>query len=78
MKKVNIQTAKTEINWNERQWVISDNCVVLTTGEHCDNSFSGTCLPYEDYPKGHYTQFWDKTQFTLLTHDIPFTISNED
>ena len=82
MKKLKLTTSynPTGINWDKRQWLISIKepyFVVLTTGTHKDNSFSGMCLPCETYNKGSYSDVWGKDYFRVLDFDIPFTISND-
>ena len=80
MKKVTIQTT-SEIDWSKPQWVQSNthpDRIVLTTGEHCGNDFTGICMPCSRFPNGNYDKNWDKRSFHLLTEDIQFTISNKD
>jgi hypothetical protein len=81
MKKVQINQAKTEIDWSKKQWVqsISDpNTIVLTTGFSTAEYFTGTAIPCEDYPYGSYADDWFKKSFQPLVGEIQFTISNED
>ncbi len=81
MKKLVIpeQPKTPEINWNKPQWVISKfNDIVLTTGRHDGDDFTGTCLPNQKYPNGDYATNWSKRVFKPLTFDIPFTISNSE
>ena len=79
MKKVKIPTNEG-IDWSKQQWVISEygKEVVLTTGQHKDGTFTGTCMPCNEYPKGNISTFWMKSCFKPLTFDIPFTISNSN
>ncbi len=78
MKKVTIPTNEG-IDWSKPQWVqyIHDKtCLILTTGDEKGDLFSGTCMPHEGRPRGEYRNDWVKCNFTILTFDIPFTISN--
>lgn len=81
MKKVEIPNPKQQqlINWDTPQWVVYEykNIVILTTGENDGETFTGTCLPCEPHPNGRYSNAWLKKYYSLLTFDIPFTISNE-
>lgn len=79
MKKVVIQ-AKPEIGWDKKRWVINydNDVIVLTSGKHNGNDFSGTALPCEIYPKGDTSDYWDKRKFQPITLDIPFVISNSE
>ena len=81
MKKVQINKAKTEIDWSAKQWVQNQadrSVIVLTTGGEDKGEFCGTCLPCEAYPSGIYSTYWQKDKFQPLVGEIQFTISNED
>lgn len=83
MKKVTIPKEKieTEIDWDKPQWVQSierPDKIVLTTINHAQESFSGTCMPCLDCPNGKFSHNWAKSAFRLLTDDIPFIISNKE
>ncbi len=50
-----IKSENTEnINWDLEQWLISKDTtfIILTTGNHKENTFEGTCLPCNMYTKG--------------------------
>lgn len=78
MKKVTIPTNEG-IDWSKPQWVITQKgTIVLTTGEHDGEYFTGTALPCREYPVGEHDNDWYKPQFQPITFDIPFTISNSN
>lgn len=78
MKQVKISNlTPQQINWDKPQWLINDDCVILTTGEHEADCFVGTVLPCQSYPVGLISNSWYKPKFQRLAFDIPFTISNE-
>ena len=78
MKKVTIQTNEG-IDWSKPQWLITQKgTVVLTTGGHSGDYFTGTALPCDSYPKGDYDTKWLKKEFYRPIFDIPFTISNSN
>jgi hypothetical protein len=81
MKKVQINQAKTEIDWSKPMWVQhkeEPTTIVLTSGNYTGNRFEGACLPCKEYPKGEIAADWAKVQFRPLVGEIQFTISNED
>lgn len=84
MKKVKIEKIEKqqpEIDWSKKQWVQGKEdktCIVLTTGEHDGDEFTGTALPCESYTNGEFSENWYKPKFKLLTDDIPFIISNQE
>ena len=80
MKKVKIPTQENQIDWDKPQWLIHKEAgnVVLSTGKHCSNDFSGTCLPSESHPNGEYCKNWSKACFKPLTYSINFEISNNE
>lgn len=84
MKKVKIEKieqSQPEIDWNKKQWVQNKDhktSIVLTTGEHDGDKFTGMASPCEWYPKGWDADDWYKPDFQLLTDDIPFIISNQE
>lgn len=51
------------IDWSKPQWVVSDEFIVFTSGEHTENTFTGTCLPCKSYPKGNKSEDWGKEYF---------------
>ena len=79
MKKVQINQAKTEIDWSKPMWVqcIDDNSlIILTTGEHKNLRFEGTAMPCKAYKDGKHFNQWLKGAFQPLVGEIQFTISN--
>lgn len=77
--KPTIETKDKQVDWSKPMWVISDdNMIVLTTGECDEKTFTGTCLPCNDYPNGDYSKAWTKRSFTPTTGTIMFPISNDN
>jgi hypothetical protein len=79
MKKVQINQAKTEIDWSKPMWVQNKNSqsiILLTNGVHSRDRFSGTCMPCEDAPFGSHSNLWLKEYYAPLVGEIQFTISN--
>lgn len=67
-----------EINWDLAQWLISKDkkFIILTTGNHENGSFEGTCLPCHIHPKGHFHDVWGKEHFEPLLQDLTIVIGN--
>lgn len=79
MRKINIKQTENIIDWTKPMWVVSqDGCIVLTTGKHDSNSFSGMMLPCTSNPKGIYASEWSKQVFKPLEGAHEVIISNED
>lgn len=82
MKKLELKpTQSVEIDWSKPQWVQSINQpdrIILTTGIHKNDAFSGTAMPCEYWKDGAYSEMWDKKLFKPLEGEIPFIISNND
>lgn len=58
------------IDWSKPQWVISeDEVIILTSGKNSKYSFSGFCLPCNDYPNGEFSNTWNKEYFKLIPAD---------
>lgn len=67
-------TRQDEINWDEPMWLISDDIILKSTGEH-------TCLSFTAYSltgvePGGITSGWVKSAFTPITSPITIEISN--
>lgn len=75
-KILNQQKISDEINWGIPQWFISDDHIVLSTGENNETSFTGTCLPCKPHPYGKYTKNWHKELFKPLTENLTIVIGN--
>jgi hypothetical protein len=82
MKKLNSvgSPLPETMDWNKPQWLIdiANRTVVLSTGKHGSEYFSGMCMPCEDAPEGIYSKYWTKKSFKVLDFEINFIISNED
>jgi hypothetical protein len=60
---------ENEIDWNKQQLVISktNNDIILTTGEHSGEIFSGVIIPSsESKHKPQFDEHWDKRSFVLF------------
>lgn len=64
------------IDWDKSNILESNRgIIVLSTGVHRDNSFSGVVLlnnMVDSWEVGHYSEMWGKNLFTLITE--PLTI----
>lgn len=81
MKQIKIldKTEGQSIDWSKPMWVKNKtlgNCIILTTGKHSGEEFTGTALPYSYAPDGFYSENWRKEAFTPLTGPITIEISN--
>jgi len=67
-----------EINWDKKQWLISDDGkVVFTNGVHYQSTFEATSLPdYSD--NGHFSTNWSKSCFKAIPKEgLTIHISND-
>ena len=64
---------ENEIDWNKQQLVISkeDNDIILTTGDHRGENFSGVIIPSSTSShKPHFDECWNKGSFVLFRKSI--------
>lgn len=64
-------------NWNTRQIVEFENCVIATNGVHADRTFEGVILSDDKYDVGTFKQDWLKEMFTPSNTPITITFENE-
>ena len=74
------EVKETEIDWGKRQWVraILTEMIVLTDGNHNDNTFSGLALPHEGKDYGVSSITWNKKAFKPIPKEgLVIKITNE-
>lgn len=67
-------TRQDEINWDEPMWLISDDAILHSTGEHNCSTFTAYALTGVE--AGDITSGWAKSLFTPITSPITIEISN--
>lgn len=64
----------SNINFNEKQLLRSDNVIVLTTGEFDHKAFSGVVVwikySCSDFEIGHFSSTWIPAHFEKFTGEI--------
>ncbi|MFY7733598.1 MAG: hypothetical protein ACOVSR_08955 [Bacteroidia bacterium] len=71
------QIKNDNIDWNKPMWLISDDdSIVISTGIHSGNEFSGTMLPSKGYNNGKFSDVWFKKFFKPLQSDLTIVIGN--
>ncbi len=79
---VDCQAVSKGINFNEPQLVYytatSDSCIILTTGIHDGDSFSGVVIStdIDFHHLGKFSQNWSKASFDILSENIEIVIKN--
>lgn len=78
MKSTISYNAEAEkIDWSKVQLVETDYIVVLTSGIHKGNTFSGTCVLSKEKKPHEYCQKWYKHHFRLLPPSQSITLKND-
>lgn len=78
---VNHNGNEINVDWDVPQWltyVDSDGIayIVLSTGDHSEVLFTGTCLPNRSCKNGAHGKDWIKNKFSPIQESLTIKIAN--